>query len=123
MGAPARTPSLCRLKSQGPVQTTARWTAAAAYVAMTRGRQHNTAHIVADSVMDARTQWGTVFARDGADLGPAHAAWMAGQAIDQFGPALGRPETSLWRSGLEPEPARHRPYPAPSPMPAPAIGR
>ena len=97
--------------------------AAAAYVAMTRGRQHNTAHIVAESVMDARTQWGTVFARDGADLGPAHAAWMAGQAIDRFGPALGRPETSLWRSGLEPEPARHRPYPAPSPMPAPAVGR
>ena len=31
--------------------------AAAAYVAMTRGRQHNTAHIVAESVMDARTQW------------------------------------------------------------------
>ena len=97
--------------------------AAAAYVAMTRGRQHNTAHIVAESVMDARTQWTTVFARDGADLGPAHASWMAGQAIDQFGPALGRPETPLWRYGLEPEPARHRPYPAPSPMPAPAIGR
>ena len=31
--------------------------AAAAYVAMTRGRQHNTAHIVADSVADARAQW------------------------------------------------------------------
>ncbi len=48
--------------------------AAAAYVAMTRGRSHNTAHIVADSVADARAQWTAVFARDGADLGPAHAA-------------------------------------------------
>ena len=48
--------------------------AAAAYVGMTRGRDSNTAHLVADSVEDARRQWIEVFARDRADLGPAHAA-------------------------------------------------
>jgi exodeoxyribonuclease V alpha subunit len=97
--------------------------AASAYVAMTRGRQHNTAHIVAESIMDARTQWRTVFARDRADLGPAHASWMAGQAIERFGPALGRPQAPPRPYGFEPEPALHRPYSAPSPMPAPAVGR
>ena len=95
--------------------------AAGAYVAMTRGRQHNTAHIVAESVMDARSQWTAVFARDGADLGPTHASWMAGQAIDQFGPALGRPPTPPRPYGWEPEPAMHRPYAAFSPMSACAL--
>ena len=47
--------------------------AAAAYVAMTRGRHGNTAHLVAESVEDARQQWVEVFSRDRADLGPAHA--------------------------------------------------
>ena len=36
--------------------------AASAYVAMTRGRARNTAHLVADTVDDARTQWIDVFA-------------------------------------------------------------
>jgi ATP-dependent exoDNAse (exonuclease V) alpha subunit len=97
--------------------------AAGAYVAMTRGRQHNTAHIVAESVTDARAQWTAVFARDGADLGPAHASRLAGQAIDRFGPALGRPPTPRTPYGLEPEPAVHRPYAASSPMSARAVGR
>ena len=48
--------------------------AAAAYVGMTRGRHHNTAHLVADTVEDARAQWVDVFSRDRADLGPGHAA-------------------------------------------------
>ena len=47
--------------------------AAAAYVSMTRGREHNTAHLVAESVEDARKQWMAVFGRDRADLGPADA--------------------------------------------------
>ena len=47
--------------------------AAAAYVAMTRGRHGNIAHLVAESVEDARKQWVEVFSRDRADLGPAHA--------------------------------------------------
>ncbi len=48
--------------------------AAAAYVGMTRGRQANTAHLVAADAEEAREQWIAVFARDRADLGPAHAA-------------------------------------------------
>lgn len=45
--------------------------AASAYVGMTRGRERNVAHIVADSVEDALNQWIAVFGRDRADLGPA----------------------------------------------------
>jgi len=40
---------------------------------MTRGRERNVAHLVAESVEDARRQWVEVFGRDRADLGPAHA--------------------------------------------------
>jgi exodeoxyribonuclease V alpha subunit len=53
--------------------------AAGAYVAMTRGRDHNTAHLVADTPQAARDQWIEVFNRDRADLGPAHAARLAAQ--------------------------------------------
>ncbi|MBN1094019.1 relaxase domain-containing protein [Blastococcus sp. TML/M2B] len=51
--------------------------AAAAYVGMTRGREANTAHLVAADPAQAREQWLAVFARDRADLGPAHAARLA----------------------------------------------
>ncbi len=51
--------------------------AASAYVGMTRGRRSNIAHLVAEDLSQARQQWITVFARDGADLGPAHAATLA----------------------------------------------
>jgi hypothetical protein len=51
--------------------------AAAAYVGMTRGRTANTAHLVAADPAEAREQWLAVFARDRADLGPAHAARLA----------------------------------------------
>lgn len=61
--------------------------AAAAYVAMTRGRQSNIAHLVAESVEDARKQWAAVFSRDRADLGPAHARRRAIDEIDRYGPA------------------------------------
>ena len=60
--------------------------AAAAYVAMTRGRQHNTAHLVADDIDDARRQWVEIFSRDRADLGPTHAAACAAEDIDRYGP-------------------------------------
>ena len=60
--------------------------AAAAYVAMTRGRHGNTAHLVAETVEDARQQWIEVFGRDRADLGPAHARRQAIDAIDRYGP-------------------------------------
>ncbi len=59
--------------------------AASAYVAMTRGRERNTAHLVADTPDDARAQWIDMFSRDRADLGPAHAAETALEAIDRYG--------------------------------------
>jgi hypothetical protein len=60
--------------------------AASAYVAMTRGRERNVAHLVAESVEDARKQWCDVFARDRADLGPAHARKAAAEAMERYGP-------------------------------------
>jgi exodeoxyribonuclease V alpha subunit len=59
--------------------------AASAYVGMTRGRHSNTAHLVADNLDQARAQWIEVFGRDRADLGPAHAAERALDAIDRHG--------------------------------------
>ena len=67
--------------------------AAAAYVAMTRGRYSNTAHLVADSIADARQQWVDAFSRDRADLGPAHARRQAIEVIDRYGPAARRRST------------------------------
>jgi ATP-dependent exoDNAse (exonuclease V) alpha subunit len=60
--------------------------AAATYVAMTRGRHSNTAHLVADTIDDARDQWLTTFNRDRADLGPARARERALDDIDRYGP-------------------------------------
>jgi conjugative relaxase-like TrwC/TraI family protein len=85
--------------------------AAAAYVAMTRGRQTNVAHLVAESVEDARKQWIDVFSRDSADLGPAHARGQAIEAVDRYGPAAMR------RTGTVPPP----PLAAPSDRRAPGI--
>jgi hypothetical protein len=65
--------------------------AASAYVGMTRGRESNVAHLVAESVEDARKQWDAVFGRDRADLGPAHARGLAADAIDRYGPKAQRP--------------------------------
>ena len=62
--------------------------AASGYVAMTRGRSTNTAHLVADSVEEAKQQWIEVFSRDRADLGPAQARRQAIAAVDRYG-ALG----------------------------------
>ncbi len=67
--------------------------AAAAYVAMTRGRESNTAHLVAETLEDAREQWVDVFSRDRADLGPAHARRLAVDAIDRYGAAAVAPPT------------------------------
>jgi exodeoxyribonuclease V alpha subunit len=89
--------------------------AASAYVGMTRGRERNVAHLVAESVEHARKQWVEVFGRDRADLGPAHARGLAADAIDRYGPKAQRPAIR------PPTPARpyepdvgYRP-PAPSP--------
>jgi conjugative relaxase-like TrwC/TraI family protein len=62
--------------------------AATAYVAMTRGRHSNVAHLVADSVDEARQQWIEVFGRDRADLGPSHAAGRVDEDIDRYGTRL-----------------------------------
>jgi ATP-dependent exoDNAse (exonuclease V) alpha subunit len=59
--------------------------AAAAYVAMTRGRQTNVAHLVAETVQDARNQWVAVFGRDRADLGPGHARKLGADAVGRYG--------------------------------------
>lgn len=67
--------------------------AAAGYVAMTRGRRVNVAHLVAESVEDARKQWVEVFSRDRADLGPAHARGQAIDEIDRYGAAAVRHPT------------------------------
>jgi len=78
--------------------------AASAYVGMTRGRERNVAHMVATSVDDARKQWVEVFGRDRADLGPAHAAGAAGEAIDRYGPnAPKRPARRPAPRRLEPD--------------------
>jgi exodeoxyribonuclease V alpha subunit len=58
--------------------------AAAAYVGMTRGRAANTAHLVAADLVEARKQWLAVFARDRADLGPAHAAGLAAREAVRY---------------------------------------
>ena len=60
--------------------------AAAAYVGMTRGRTANTAHLVAADPAEAREQWLAVFARDRADLGPAHAAGLAAAEAARYAP-------------------------------------
>jgi exodeoxyribonuclease V alpha subunit len=65
--------------------------AAAAYVAMTRGRESNTAHVVAECVDDARQQWIDVFSRNRADLGPAHGRRQAVDAIEVYGAQQRRP--------------------------------
>ncbi|MEU0312122.1 MobF family relaxase [Nocardioides sp. NPDC006273] len=60
--------------------------ASSAYVGMTRGRVRNVAHLVADSIDDARKQWVEAFSRDRADLGPTHAAQRAAEDIERYGP-------------------------------------
>ncbi len=61
--------------------------AASAYVGMTRGRETNAAHLVAADVAEAREQWVAVFARDRADLGPAHAAEQAAAEAARYAQA------------------------------------
>ncbi|OIJ28034.1 AAA family ATPase [Nocardioides luteus] len=77
--------------------------AAAAYVAMTRGRDRNIAHLVADDLADARQQWIDVFSRDRADLGPAHAAERAATDINTHGPQPRRPLARLLSQGEQPQ--------------------
>ncbi len=98
--------------------------AAAAYVGMTRGRHRNTAHMVADTNDDARTQWIEVFSRDRADLGPRHAAHTVAEDIERYGPQPAaqqseydaatprsgprRPRDPIPAAGIGPDPGRPR---------------
>ncbi len=100
--------------------------AASAYVGMTRGRERNVAHLVAESVEDARSQWVEVFGRDRADLGPSHAAGMAVEAIDRYGPMQApyvrrarRPSMPRQRPPAPPPDLTHRPS---TPSSAPGLG-
>ncbi|MDO9494800.1 MAG: hypothetical protein Q7J48_03780 [Nocardioides sp.] len=88
--------------------------AASAYVGMTRGRHRNVAHLVAETVDDARSQWVDVFNRDRADLGPSNAAERAADDIDRYGPNAQPP-----REGLQAEVLRDGPRRPPQPIPAP----
>jgi hypothetical protein len=94
--------------------------AASAYVGMTRGRERNIAHLVAESVEDARNQWVQVFGRDRADLGPSHAAGMAAEAIDRYGPMQAR--YARRTSAPRRRPERDITYRPPAPSSAPSLG-
>jgi conjugative relaxase-like TrwC/TraI family protein len=80
--------------------------AASAYVGMTRGRHRNTAHLVAKSLDDARSQWVEVFSRDRADLGPRRAAERAADDIDRYGPTDRRTSAALQAAALRESPRR-----------------
>ncbi|GAC1382930.1 MAG: hypothetical protein NVSMB48_14830 [Marmoricola sp.] len=77
--------------------------AAAIYVAMTRGRLDNTAHLIAASPEDARAQWKTAMSRGGADLGPGHARNLALEDIDRNGPMAQRQMhlEAQWRAVID----------------------
>lgn len=92
--------------------------AASAYVGMTRGRHNNVAHLVAETIHDARSQWVDVFNRDRADLGPHRAAARAAADIDRYGPTAKQPATGLQDAALRDGPHR-RPQPIPAPAPTP----
>ena len=61
-------------------------TAAAAYVAMTCGRETNVAHLVAENHDQARRLWVETLGRDRADLGPVHATRRAAEELDRYAP-------------------------------------
>ena len=96
---------------------------------MTRGRHYNVAHLVAESVDDARSQWVEVSSRDRADLGPGHAAERAADDIDRYGPNAPSPRlspTAAMQAAALQEGAQRRPVPQPIPTSPPTfhgIGR
>jgi exodeoxyribonuclease V alpha subunit len=98
--------------------------AASAYVAMTRGRDANTAHLVAADLDDARHQWVLTFGRDRADLGPAHAARLAAIEAAKYEPYIEH-EHLVPTSPPAPKtrwPSEPTPLPFPSPQSGPSIG-
>ena len=67
---------------------------------MTRGRNRNVAHLVADTLDEARSHWIEVFNRGRADLGPGHAADVAEEAIERYGPKAPEHSTALQAAAL-----------------------
>ncbi|WP_245644558.1 MobF family relaxase [Nocardioides jensenii] len=96
--------------------------AASAYVGMTRGRERNVAHLVAESVEDARRQWIDVFGRDRADLGPSHARGLAVEAIDRYGPQVRQRRPAIRPPGPPRRPAPEPAYRPPNRSSAPGLG-
>lgn len=98
----------------------AQTSAKSAYVAMTRGRESNVAHMVAGSIEEARLQWIQVFGRDRADLGPAHAAQRAAEDIERYGSrGMARYVRNPMRQQMRPP----RPWSVPAPATSPGLGR
>ena len=76
------------------------------------------AHLVAESIDNARNQWVDVFNRDRADLGPGHAAVSAADDIDRYGPTA-RPPAAVGLQAAALRDSRHRsPLRPPEPIPA-----
>ena len=93
--------------------------AASAYVGMTRGRHHNVAHLVAESIDEARSQWVDIFNRDRADLGPNHAAERAADDIDRYGPSAPPFAIGLQAAALQAATSKSGPRRPPEPIPGP----
>ena len=98
--------------------------AASAYVAMTRGREANIAHLVAENLDDARQQWVLIFGRDRADLGPAHAGRLAAEEAAKYEPYID--PQRLAERDRSARGTRRRPEPVPTmsrrPGSGPSIG-
>ena len=87
---------------------------------MTRGHDTNTAHLVAETIEDARRQWCEVFGRDRADLGPANAARLAAEEAAKYEPYV-HPRRPDRRENPTPVSRRHRmPHPPIPALPGPA---
>ena len=106
--------------------------AASAYVGMTRGRHDNIAHLVANSVEEARALWEGACSRDRADLGVAHARIRALDDIERYGPTAptrSAPPADRRRPPVRhpgPDPRRRPPEASPyrrAPRAAPRLGR
>lgn len=97
--------------------------AASAYVAMTRGRETNTAHFVAEDLADARQQWIGTFARNRADLGPAHAARLAAEEAGKYEPYIDWNEHRPKMPSAAERARRHNSHVSHRPRSDPGIGR
>jgi len=97
--------------------------AASAYVAMTRGRESNTVHLVAEDLDDARQQWVLTFARNRADLGPAHAAKFAAEEAIKYEPYVAPRESTPDVPSAAQRARRHSSYVSSRPSSGPGVGR